>query len=354
VGFREDKLQEVMAEPAEPLARVLPRMDAAGLQVMLVVDARRRLLGIVTDGDVRRALLRGETLNAPVSRIMHPQPKVLPVGTPLQAAREMMLAYSIRHVPLVDEEDRVVDLLLWVDLFGLKRPARPEPVVIMAGGKGARLDPFTKILPKPMLPLGDKPIVEVIMDRLYDQGFDRFILTLGYKAEVVRLYFAEGNGRPYQVEFVQEADPLGTAGALGLVRQKLEGTFVVTNCDVILEMDYSSLLRYHADRRHQVTVVGSLRDFTVPYGVLQIEGEELSGIEEKPSFHFLVNAGVYVLEPAALELVTPGVPLDMPELILRAKHHGLKVGVFPHHGRWFDVGQWEEYRQTLKALDFSG
>lgn len=354
VGWREEKLQDIMAEPTDPLVKVLPRMDAAGLQVMLVVDAGRRLLGIVTDGDVRRALLRGEDLSAPVSKIMQPRPKLLPVGSSLDVARQIMLAHGIRHIPLVDEENRVVDLLLWVDLFGLRRQRRPEQVVIMAGGKGTRLDPFTKILPKPMLPLGDKPIVEVIMDKFYEQGFRQFILALGYKAEVVRLYFSESNGRPYQIDFVQEPEPLGTAGALALLRQRLRGTFLVTNCDVILEMDFGELMRYHAERENQVTVVGSLRDFTVPYGVLRIDGDELTTIEEKPNFHFLVNTGVYVFEPSVLELVPHNAPLDMPDLIARAKQNGLRVGVYPHHGRWFDVGQWEEYRRTLKALEFSG
>ncbi|MGI9862421.1 nucleotidyltransferase family protein [Moorella naiadis] len=351
MGWHDEQLKDLWAWPDESLKLALPRMDRAGLQVLLVGDAGWHLAGIITDGDIRRALLRGESLDVPVSKVMQPRPRVLPADASLAAARQLMLAHSIRHIPLVDGENRVVDLLLWVDLFDNKSVERPEPVVIMAGGKGTRLDPFTKILPKPMIPLGDKPIVEVLMDRFYDQGFKRFFLSLGYKAEVVKLYFNDSNGRPYKVNFVQEEEPLGTAGALRLLRQQLRATFLVTNCDVIIEMNYGELLRYHREKGNALTIVGALRDFTVPYGVLRTDAGEFHLIEEKPNFHFLVNVGLYVLEPEVLEGLDKGSSIHMTDLIMATKDKGLRVGVYPHHGRWFDIGQWDEYRQTLRAFD---
>ncbi|QGP92819.1 Bifunctional protein GlmU [Neomoorella glycerini] len=351
MGWHDDKLKDIWALPGESLKLALPRMDRAGLQVLLVGDTERHLLGIITDGDIRRALLRGESLDIPVEQVMQARPRVLLAGVPLDAARRLMLSHNIRHIPLVNNEHQVVDLLLWIDLFGGKVEARPEPVVIMAGGKGTRLDPFTKILPKPMIPLGDKPIVEVLMDRFYDQGFSQFILSVGYKAEVVKLYFNDSNGRPYKVNFVQEEEPLGTAGALGLLRQQLQGTFLVTNCDVIIEMNYGELLRYHQEKGNALTIVGALRDFTIPYGVLRTEAGEFHQIEEKPSFHFLVNTGLYVLEPEILEGLDNSSFIHMTDLIMATKDKGLRVGVYPHHGRWFDIGQWDEYRQTLRAFD---
>lgn len=351
MGWNDDKLEGIWALPQESLKLVLPQMDRAGLQVLLVGDAERHLLGIITDGDIRRALLRGESLDVPVRKVMQARPKVLPAGASLDSARRLMLTHNIRHIPLINDENQVVDLLLWIDLFGSKVEERREPVVIMAGGKGTRLDPFTKILPKPMIPLGDKPIVEVLMDRFYGQGFSQFTLSVGYKAEVIRLYFSDTNSRPYQVDFVQEEEPLGTAGALALLRQRLAGTFLVTNCDIIIEMNYVELLRYHREKKNDLTVVGALRDFTVPYGILRTRAGEFQLIEEKPHFHFLVNVGLYVLEPVVLDILKNGSPIHMTDLIMSAKERGLRVGVYPHHGRWFDIGQWDEYRQTLRAFD---
>jgi len=345
-------LTDIQVAPETSIVQALAQMDRAARQILLVTDEAGRLVGTVTDGDVRRALLEGVNLREPVVRIMNRRPKVLPVGASPETARQMMLRYGIRHVPFLDEEGRVVEMIEWQDLFTAKMEKRPESVVIMAGGKGTRLDPFTKILPKPMIPLRDKPMIEVIMERFYRQGFSHFILCLGYKAEIIRLYF-NGNGRPYTVEFVEEEKPLGTAGALSLLDNRLRDTFLLSNCDIIAEIDYASLIDYHRKRRHDLTVVGALKEFVVPYGVLRPVNDRFE-IEEKPNFHFLVNTGLYVLEPSVLPLVAKGCPIDMPDLITLAQARGLRVGVFPHHGRWFDVGQWDEYQQTLRLFENMG
>ncbi len=346
--MKDDNLEKVKVEAQEQIVRALEKMDRAARQILLVVDEEGRLLGTVTDGDVRRALLEGVDLKAPVSRIMNPRPKVLPVGSSLEAARQLMLQFGIRHVPIIDEKGKVVELVLWQDLFLPRVKSRPEPVVIMAGGQGTRLDPFTKILPKPMLPLGEKPVLEIIMDRFHSQGFNRFILCLGYKAEIIRLYF-DHDSRPYRPEFVLEDKPLGTAGALSLLAGRIEETFILSNCDIIVELDYAHLLDYHRAHGYALTVVGALKEFVVPYGVLRTGAEGFS-IEEKPNFHFLVNTGLYVLEPAVLSLLEKGVRIDMPEVIEAVQKAGMRTGVYPHHGRWFDVGQWEEYQRTLRVF----
>lgn len=346
---RPDLVSQVKISPDTSIVQALEQMDRTALQILLVAGEDGVLLGTVTDGDVRRAILEGVSLREPVSRIMNRSPKSLPVGTGAEAARRLMVEYGIRHIPFVDEQGRVVDLLMWQDLFISKTEERPESVVIMAGGKGTRLDPFTKILPKPMIPLRDKPMIEVIMERFHRQGFNRFVLCLGYKAEIIRLYFNGGN-QPYSVDFVQENQPLGTAGALSLIRERLEDTFLLTNCDIIAELDYAHLLEYHREHRYVLTVVGALKEFIVPYGVLRPENDHFE-IEEKPNFHFLVNTGLYVLEPTVLSLMETGQPLDMPDLITAAQASGFRVGVYPHHGRWFDVGQWDEYQQTLRVFE---
>lgn len=347
------QLKEIYISPGEQIVRVLEQMDRTAQQILLVTNNDDCLLGTVTDGDVRRALLEGVDLNKPVSSIMNSRPKVLRLGSSLKSARQLMVKYGIRHVPLMDDNGRVVDLLMWQDLFFQKKvKKRSENVVIMAGGKGTRLDPFTKILPKPMIPLHDKPIIEVIMDRFHRQGFCRFILCLGYKAEIIRIYFND-DSRPYNVDFVQENSPLGTAGALSLLDGLINDSFILTNCDIIVELDYAHLLQYHKERQYSITVVGALKEFVVPYGVLHTQGERF-WIHEKPNFHFLVNTGIYVLESALLPFVKKETYLDMPEFIENVQSRGMSVGIYPHHGQWFDVGQWDEYQLTLKAFDNIG
>lgn len=336
--------------PDTALAQALQRMDEAALQILLAVDSTGQLVGTLTDGDVRRALLQGVSLQSPVSSVMNPRPLTLPVGTPCEAAKRLMVRHSIRHVPIVDQNGQVVDLVVWQDLFRPRIEARPEAVVIMAGGQGTRMDPFTKILPKPMIPLRDKPMVEVIIDRLHAQGFGRFILSLGYKAEIIRMYFANGSGRSYEVEFVEEKEPLGTAGALSMLVGSISDSFIVTNCDIIVELDAAHLVEYHREREQALTVVGALKEFTVPYGVLRPENGSFQ-IQEKPNYHFLVNTGLYVLEPSVLEMVPADTRMDMPDLIAAVQSRGLKTGVYPHHGRWFDIGQWDEYQQTLRVFE---
>lgn len=343
-----DILQKVIVQADDTLWDSLPKMEEAGLQVLLVVDRRNQLVGIVTDGDVRRALLNGLDLKTQLKKVMHLHPKTLTVNSHISKAKEVMQKYNIRHVPLIDAEGRVADLIIWSDCFATVREERLEKVVIMAGGKGTRLDPFTKILPKPMIPIGDKPIIEIIMDKFYQQGFSEFILSLGYKAEIVKMYFSESNGRPYKVDFVCEEKPLGTAGALKLLVDKIKDTFIVANCDVILEINFADLLRHHHEHNNQLTIVGSVKDFTIPYGVLKTEGQNLLAIDEKPNYHFLVNTGLYVIEPQILKLIIDGELIHMTDLLQRVKEHGGKVGVYPHHGNWFDIGQWEDYRNTLR------
>ncbi|OAT80387.1 nucleotidyltransferase family protein [Desulfotomaculum copahuensis] len=349
---RSDIVKNVQVPPELPVVQALEKMDRAARQILLVTDGEEHLIGTVTDGDVRRALLEGVNLREPVKRIMNPRPKVLPAGSTPEAVRQLMVECGIRHVPMVDNLGRVVELLMWQEMFLSKTEAHPEKVVIMAGGKGTRLDPFTRILPKPMIPLRDKPIIEVIMDKFYRQGLSQFILCLGYKAEIIRLYF-NGDSRPYNIDFVQEDAPLGTAGALSLLAGSLNKTFLLTNCDIIAEIDYARLLQYHREQQNIITIVGALKEFVVPYGVLRTDDNRFR-IEEKPNFHFLVNTGVYVLEPDVLSLVADGKKLDMPDLIHAAQEQNFKIGVYPHHGRWFDIGQWDEYQQTLKFFETIG
>ena len=346
----DEELKRVLVSSDDTLLDSLSKMDQAAMQLLIVINDAGQIIGIITDGDIRRAILKGLDFDTRLDKIMHCSPFCMPEKSSLAKVKEMMKTHSIRHIPLIDSKRRVKDLVIWSDCFGVIREERREKVVIMAGGKGTRLDPFTKILPKPMIPLGDKPIIEVIMDKFYQQGFSEFILSLGYKAEIIKMYFAESETRSYKVSFVCEKQRLGTAGALGLLKGQITNTFVVTNCDIIVEPNFSELLKHHVVQGNTLTLLGSVKEFLIPYGVIKTEGQSLSTIDEKPNFHFLVNTGIYVLEPDALELIKDEEFIDMTDLMLRIKQHDGKVGVYPHHGDWFDVGQWEDYRNSLRYL----
>jgi NDP-sugar pyrophosphorylase family protein len=257
-------------------------------------------------------------------------------------------------IPVLDELDRIADILFWYDFFE-NHPHEPRVVesltnhvVIMAGGKGERLDPFTKILPKPLIPFGDKPIIERIMDNFNKYGFVNFILTLNYKKELIKMYMRE-NQFPYNVEWIEEDDYLGTAGSLGHLKDKLKETFIVCNCDILLESDFRNILLWHKGEKALVTLVGCHKEMVIPYGTLEMDDGRLKTINEKPTQDIVINTGVYIMEPEVISLITPGERVDMNHLIERAQRKG-KITVYPICDGWFDIGQWKEYKDSLYLL----
>lgn len=328
----------------------IKQLNENRLQILVVVNDQQVLAGTVTDGDIRRAILRDLSLDHPVREIMNKNPVFVRTGEENQAYN-LMLKKRIRAVPVVDEGKRVTGLLLLEDFLGPKKEKEVKKknnfVVIMAGGKGSRLDPFTKILPKPLIPIGDRPIIEIIMKNFQRCGFNNFLLTLNYKAEMIKIYFSE-NPEGFNIYYTEEEKFLGTAGSLALAKDKLYETFLVSNCDVIMEMDFADLLEHHRNSGNHCTVVGVVKHMQIPYGVLETENGVLLRLREKPEYDLIINSGVYVLEPEVIGLIPENQPFDMPELLLAARAAGYKVGVYPVSSNWFDVGQWEEYQRTLE------
>lgn len=328
----------------------IKQLNENRLQILVVVNDQQVLAGTVTDGDIRRAILRDLSLDHPVREIMNKNPVFVRTGEENQAYN-LMLKKRIKAVPVVDEGKRVTGLLLLEDFLGPKKEKEVKKknnfVVIMAGGKGSRLDPFTKILPKPLIPIGDRPIIEIIMKNFQRCGFNNFLLTLNYKAEMIKIYFSE-NPEGFNIYYTEEEKFLGTAGSLALAKDKLYETFLVSNCDVIMEMDFADLLEHHRNSGNHCTVVGGVKHMQIPYGVLETENGVLLRLREKPEYDLIINSGVYVLEPEVIGLIPENQPFDMPELLLAARAAGYKVGVYPVSSNWFDVGQWEEYQRTLE------
>lgn len=329
-------------------------LNDSGLLISLVVDKDQRLLGTLTDGDIRKSLIRGGDLKSCVESICNRDPKYVHQHDSPQRVKDLCLKHSISRMPLLDDDRKPVGIYFLEDFVngGEKiTRAKTTPVVIMAGGKGTRLDPFTRILPKPLIPIGNKAVIEVIINRFYDAGFSNFIISVNYRKEFIKTYFAELEPLPYSLTFVEEEQDLDTIGSLSLMKDLLKETFLVANCDMIVDVDWDSALEFHSAKNNKTTLIGALKDFRIPYGVVMIDNEQYQGILEKPEYNFLINLGVYIFEPEVLELLEHNQPIKATDFIERAKDHGLNIGVYPIYNNWFDLGQWEEYQNTLGGFD---
>jgi dTDP-glucose pyrophosphorylase/predicted transcriptional regulator len=352
-----ERLKLFLIQQDDSIKQAMLQLTQEGIKILLILDANQKLTGTLTDGDIRRGITSGVELSTEIAEIMARNFLSVNINdmNVRQKARDLMQKHHIEYVPIIDDERKLVDIVSWHDYFTLE-PSKivhallQNPVVIMAGGKGTRLDPFTKILPKPLIPLGEKPIVEVIMDRFYEQGFHRFKLVINHKKEMIRLYFCE-NKQPYEIELIEENDYCGTVGGLFLLKEKIDDTFILTNCDTLIDGDYGDFLNWHRERKNILTIVGSHKEVTVPYGVLSMTNGALTEMIEKPKYDLFVNTGTYVMEPDIFHYIGDNENIDIDKLILKLQSNmEAKVGVFPSWGRWFDIGQWDEYRNTLKSM----
>jgi dTDP-glucose pyrophosphorylase len=337
-----------------PAAAALKRIDAGAQKIVLVVAPDGVLQGVITDGDIRRWIISGHSLDEEIVHIMNRTPICLQQGYETNYARQLLVENRVECIPVLDATRRVVDLVRWVDLLdgeGAEAGSVECPVVIMAGGKGTRLAPVTHVLPKALVPVGDKSIVERIIDRFWGFGCREFFLTLNYKANLIRAYFSDLE-REYSLEMVDEPQPLGTAGGLTLLRDRLRSTFVVSNCDILLDVNLAEFLAFHISTGNSVSLVASAKQFQIPYGVCRTTaGGRLTHIEEKPAHHLLVSTGVYLIEPHVLAEIPDGIEYHLTDLVndLLEKGHG--VGVYPISERsWMDMGQWDELRLMMERL----
>lgn len=330
-------------------------MDTMGEKTLIVVDDYNRILGTTTDGDIRRWILRGRNLSESLTNVMNRHPLTLRDGFAREDAKTLMLRNKIECLPVVDKTKKVIACLRWMDLFKGKLNSSKSlklPVVIMAGGEGARLHPFTKILPKPLMPIGDKPIIEIIINSFFEHGCKDFYLSLNYKSSIIKAYFGDFEHK-YKISYILESKPLGTAGSLHFLKNMIKKTFFVSNCDILIEADYADILKFHRLRRNKITIVSSMKNFTIPYGVCEIQnGGILKNIREKPEYDFLVNTGMYILEPRVLADIPGNRFYNITDLINDYLKKGEKVGVYPVSEKsWLDMGQFEALQETLKKFE---
>lgn len=349
-----DRLQNVLISPKLSVKQALKKMDQAGEKILLVVGPERRLLGSVTDGDIRRWILKSGRMSAPITRVMNVSPLVLPEVHDREKAKDIITRQNIECIPLVDAAGSLVSVVWWTDFFKsaqTKAEALGLPVVIMAGGEGRRLAPITQVLPKPLMPIGDKPMIQHIMERFARFGCRKFYLSLNYKASLIKAYLNDLD-HGYALKFVQEKKPLGTAGSLRLLRGRIRDTFFLTNCDVLIDADYADLLAFHRTSGNAITMAASMKHYTIPYGVCRIKtGGQLRHIEEKPEYDHLVNTGMYVLEPELLDEIPANTFFHVTDLIQKCLRQKRRVGVYPLSEKsWLDTGQWEELQDALKRF----
>lgn len=349
-------VDQITISPAISLFDAIKKMDAARCKLLIIEDGGR-FVGLLSIGDVQRAIIRNMPMSAPVSEIDRTELVVCSTGDTEDHIRGQMLKHRTVFMPVLAPGRRIERVVFWDDVFGGEPPRQAEkrsdldiPVVIMAGGKGVRLQPLTNVLPKPLLPFGSKTIIENIMDRFVHAGCRRFFLSLNYKASMIRQYFSELPGAPYDISFFEENKPLGTGGSLSLIRDRLTTPFFVSNCDIIIDQDLSVVWDYHRKNGNEMTIVAALKHVKLAYGSL-VTGEDglLKELSEKPEWVFKVNSGVYVLEPHVLSEIPENAFYNMTDLVDAILRRGGRVGVFPvSEASWSDIGNWDDFNRVLR------
>ena len=337
-------IEKLRVAPDGSIRDAISTIDSGGQQIALVLDSGGHLLGVVTDGDVRRGLLKGMTLEAPVAEAMNAAPKVASVDEPTKDVLERMAQLSLHHMPIVGGDGTVLGVLTGSD--HPRSRAVTTPVVLMAGGRGQRLYPLTKEVPKPMLPIGDIPLLEIILRNLMAQGFLNVHISVNYLAEVIVDFVGDGSRFGLNVSYIYEDKPLGTAGAIAQLHGTITEPFVVMNSDLLTHVDLRRLLTFHRRQKAKATVGVREHAFEIPYGVVRLDGSTIVSMEEKPLHRSLVNAGIYALDPIALSLLKPNEYSDMPSLLGLMMQEGHVLSAFPIHEQWLDVGRPEDLSEA--------
>ena len=349
-------LKDILIYESDSTKEALKRLDKTAVKALLVVDQSKKLLGAISDGDIRRHILKGESLEGDIGEIYNRTPVCIQKDKfSMERAKELFLKYKIELIPVIDGEHRVIEYVTWDQSFPrteqppYKKSQISVPVVIMAGGKGSRMEPFTKILPKPLIPIGEKTIIEMIIDEFKQQGAEKFYLTLNHKSEMIKAYF-EGIEKDYEVNFIKEKDFYGTAGSLKLIEKKISETFIVSNCDIIVKANFENVLALHEEQNASLTIISSVQHYEIPYGVINFkDGGEVVNIQEKPEYTFTINTGVYILNKDVLGFIPADTHMDMTDLIKILTEKGKKVLTYPvNEKEYLDIGQWKEYKKVTQ------
>ena len=349
-----EKIKSRIISPSASLLDAMKQMDEVKVKILLVFEGEH-FEGLITIGDIQRAIIKNIALKDPVSRILNKNKIYGYQSEGEDSIREKMRKMRAEVMPVLDEQGDLADVYFWSDLFKRTELAQREkinlPVVIMAGGKGTRLKPITNVIPKPLVPIGDKTILETILDQFEEIGCTKFYMSVNYKADIMKYYLSQLDHQ-YDIEFFQEDKPLGTIGSVSLLKGKITTPFFVSNCDSINEQDYREVYDYHVSNHNDLTIVTMVKSFKIPYGVIET-GEDglMTALSEKPELTYQVNTGVYILNPSCIEEIPEGEFFHITHLMEKIKARGGRVGCFPvSEHAWKDMGEWPEYLKMIDVL----
>lgn len=335
---------KILLDEKRAISDALQILEEQSQRIVLILDSNQLLIGTVTDGDIRRAIMNHKSLDTPVSEIMNTAPVTVQVGTPKALVKKIMLHKDLRQIPVL-REGKVQDVITLKELE--KKSTIENPVILMAGGFGKRLGDLTQSCPKPMLKVGEKPIMETILENFINAGFYNFYISLHYMSDVIKAHFGDGEKWGVNIQYIEENEPLGTAGGLGLLPDlPSDLPAIVMNCDLLTKLDLSNLLEFHSEANAYITVCVRKHEYQVPYGVIETDGEQLLGIAEKPIHDYFVNAGIYVIEQSVLSNINGEQYLDMPDLVNQLLQKSHEIQVFPIHEYWLDIGKYEDFSQA--------
>lgn len=317
----------------------------------MVVDEQDKLLGTVTDGDIRRSILNEITPDRAVRDIMNPNPVTAPPTSTRREQLDRMAKAVIHHLPLVDDQQKIVGLVMREQLLETKEVQKPNSVVLLAGGRGERLKPLTDNVPKPLLPIGGRPILETAVSRLVEHGLNQIYLSVNHMSSQVKDHFGNGRQLKADITYLEESSPLGTAGCLGLINDQLDHALLVMNGDIITTIDYTNMLAYHDEQGADITVATRQLAVELPYGIVELDDGVLQSVVEKPTHEFNICAGIYIISPDVISAIEPNKRLDMPELLSSSLATGKRVVGFPMHEYWIDVGRLEDFQRAANEYN---
>ena len=353
--MKAEQLTLFFISPDNTVVEAMQKIDRNARGILFAINEQQKLLGVITDGDIRRWLIHTGELKAAVAKVMNVNPKSIARKEQGQA-KEFMKRQKITALPILTMKGIVSDILfLDAENITEKTPEgllKDVPIVIMAGGKGTRLYPYTKILPKPLIPIGDIPIMERIIGKFLDYGVHNFYATVNYRKNMIKSYFSELN-TSYRICYVEEDKPLGTAGSLQLIEDKFDKPFIVTNCDILIHADYEDIYRYHRESGNELTIVTALKNIVVPYGVIHSsENGAVESMEEKPRLSYFVNTGMYVLNPELKEQIPKDTFFHMTDIADELLKQNRKVGMYPiSEDSFLDMGEFEEMHRMEEKLN---
>lgn len=341
------RLDKIMVPPTAAIRDAVEAIDAGAVEIALVVDEERRLLGTITDGDVRRAMLRGIDLEGPLDEVVHRDP----VSAPADASREQLLRLmterGVEQIPLLDPDGKVEQLAFLREIVAGEAPDSDSPVVVMAGGEGQRLRPLTEDKPKPMLEIGGRPLLETTLDQVRDAGFSRVLIAVNYRADQIEEHFGSGEKHGLEISYIKEEEAMGSAGAVRLAPSELDRPFILINGDLLTKVNLGALLRFHREEKNAITVGVRQFKLQIPYGVVEIEGTAVTELKEKPEMEVFVNAGVYAVSPEAVALVPDDRDFfHTTDIVNFALEADVRVGSFPIREYWLDIGHLSDYERA--------